>query len=68
MNSRKTSVIAETFEWLEQTAHNAASDPTYHDEIAALAYKLWQERGAPIGSDKEDWFRAEDELKNQKRS
>jgi len=36
------------------------------DEVAALAYKLWQERGCPIGSDQEDWFRAEDELKNRK--
>ena len=36
------------------------------DGIAALAYKLWQERGCPHGSDQEDWFRAEDELKNRK--
>ena len=36
------------------------------DGVAALAYKLWQERGCPIGSDKEDWFRAENELKNRK--
>jgi len=36
------------------------------DGIAALAYKLWQERGCPNGSDQEDWFRAENELKNRK--
>jgi hypothetical protein len=36
------------------------------DGIAALAYKLWQERGCPTGSDQEDWFRAENELKNRK--
>jgi len=36
------------------------------DGIAALAYKLWQERGCPLGSDQEDWFRAESELKNRK--
>jgi len=36
------------------------------DGIAALAYKLWQERGCPLGSDQEDWFRAENELKNRK--
>jgi hypothetical protein len=34
-----------------------------HDDIATLAYKLWQQRGCPDGSDQEDWFRAEDELK-----
>jgi hypothetical protein len=31
--------------------------------IAALAYQLWQQRGCPIGSDHEDWFRAENELR-----
>lgn len=36
------------------------------DGIPALAYKLWQERGCPNGSDQEDWFRAENELKNRK--
>ena len=36
------------------------------DEVAALAYKLWQERGCPIGSDQEDWFRAENEVQNRK--
>ena len=33
--------------------------------IAALAYELWQERGCPIGSPEEDWFRAEQELKRR---
>lgn len=31
-------------------------------DIAALAYELWQARGCPIGSPDEDWFRAEEEL------
>jgi hypothetical protein len=34
-----------------------------HEQIAALAYALWQERGCPEGSPEEDWFRAEAELK-----
>ena len=33
--------------------------------IAALAYQLWQERGCPIGSDQDDWFRAETMLRSQ---
>jgi hypothetical protein len=33
-----------------------------HEQIAALAYTLWQERGCPEGSAEEDWFRAEKEL------
>ena len=31
-------------------------------EIAAVAYRLWQENGCPAGSDQEDWFRAEELL------
>jgi hypothetical protein len=33
-----------------------------HEDIALLAYALWQERGCPEGSSEEDWFRAEQEL------
>ena len=31
--------------------------------IAARAYECWEERGYPIRSDQEDWFRAEAELR-----
>jgi hypothetical protein len=34
-----------------------------HEQITALAYALWQERGCPEGSPEEDWFRAEKELR-----
>lgn len=30
-----------------------------YEEIAALAYQLWNNRGCPIGSPEEDWCRAE---------
>jgi hypothetical protein len=33
------------------------------EEIAALAYTLWQARGCPYGSPEEDWSRAESELR-----
>ena len=36
-----------------------------HEEIAMQAYVLWQERGSPIGSPEEDWFRAEQEICSQ---
>lgn len=36
-----------------------------HDEIAALAYDLWQARGCPDGTSQEDWFRAAEELRSQ---
>jgi hypothetical protein len=40
-------------------------DPKNHNDVAMLAHKLWLKRGCPIGSDQEDWFRAENELKKR---
>jgi len=53
---------------MENTSDGMASDgvaPIDPDrgDIAALAYQLWNNRGCPIGSPDEDWFRAENELK-----
>ena len=42
------------------------SETMEESAIAARAYECWKERGCPIGSDQEDWFRAEKELKTQK--
>ncbi len=36
-----------------------------HDEIAALAYELWQARGCPAGSPEEDWFHAAEQLRSR---
>jgi Protein of unknown function (DUF2934) len=33
------------------------------DEIAILAYQLWQARGCPYGSPEEDWLHAESDLR-----
>jgi hypothetical protein len=33
-------------------------------QIAEIAYQLWLDKGCPIGSDQEDWFRAEELLKS----
>ena len=33
-----------------------------HAQIEKLAYQFWEERGRPLGSSEEDWFRAEREL------
>jgi len=32
------------------------------EEIEKLAYRLWEERRAPLGSPDDDWYRAEQEL------
>ena len=42
------------------------SETVSEDAITALAYQLWQDRGCPIGSDQQDWFQAEQELKGIK--
>ncbi len=31
-------------------------------DIAALAYHLWEDRGCPMGSPEEDWYKAEELL------
>jgi len=33
-----------------------------HEEIAKLAYALWQQRGCPDESAEVDWFEAEEKL------
>jgi hypothetical protein len=35
-----------------------------NETISALAYQLWLDRGCPLGSPEEDWFRAEEVLKS----
>jgi DUF2934 family protein len=36
------------------------------EEIARLAYEFWLERGSPIGTAEEDWFRAEAEVRSRR--
>ena len=38
-----------------------------NEEIAQLAYALWEERGCPEGCPEDDWFRAEQMLRNRAR-
>ena len=33
-----------------------------HQEIEKRAYRLWEERGRPMGTPEADWFRAKREL------
>jgi Protein of unknown function (DUF2934) len=33
-----------------------------HEQIEKLAYRLWEQRGGPLGSPEDDWFRAEEEF------
>jgi Protein of unknown function (DUF2934) len=38
-----------------------------HDEVSALAYSYWVERGYTEGSPEQDWLRAEEELRRRAR-
>jgi hypothetical protein len=35
------------------------------ETVEAMAYQFWLHRGCPTGSDQEDWYRAEAELKDK---
>jgi hypothetical protein len=47
-----------------ESPKTAATVSPTDNEIAILAHRLWLDRGCPVGSDHEDWFRAEEMLKN----
>jgi hypothetical protein len=37
----------------------------FHEQVARLAYALWQERGCPEGTPEVDWYRAEQQIQIQ---
>jgi hypothetical protein len=46
-----------------QTPTASIENRLTHEDIAALAYSLWEARGCPDGTPDEDWFNAEKALK-----
>ena len=42
-----------------------ASNQDDREEITRLAFQFWIERGCPIGTPEEDWFRAEAEVRSR---
>ena len=55
-------------EQIDQTQHvpafrqETAVERARSEEIARLAYVLWQQRGCPAGSAETDWLEAEQQL------
>jgi hypothetical protein len=47
---------------------NRSEAPVDPEAVEAMAYQLWLQRGCPIGSDQEDWYRAEAELRDMNRA
>ncbi|MCI0379461.1 MAG: DUF2934 domain-containing protein [Gemmataceae bacterium] len=59
--SRATS--APTATAAPMTGGNSASVP--HEKIAMRAYEKWCKRGCPQGTEQQDWFEAEKELRQE---
>lgn len=52
----------DTAESRPEATRTTPTAESIHEQIAALAYALWQERGCPEGSPEVDWFAAETKL------
>lgn len=50
---------------VEEANIQAAAQNTMREDIASLAYQLWQDRGCPVGSPDEDWYRAEEMVRDR---
>jgi hypothetical protein len=48
---------------IEPALEAPAADTGAHAQVAALAYAHWEARGCPDGSPEEDWYCAENELR-----
>jgi hypothetical protein len=62
---RSTGLKAEELEEFRaqfERIRNSLDDLEKVRKIAVLAYQFWQERGCPLGSPEQDWFRAEREI------
>src|SRR5208283_5649127 len=58
MSSDAAKTMPEGSGHLESVKTASTVSPT-ESEIATVAYRLWLDNGCPVGSDREDWFRAE---------
>jgi len=49
----------------ERSGPDTPQPQTTEEQIQALAHQYWIDRGSPIGSPDEDWFRAEEEIRRR---
>ena len=64
VRSRQSSTPAKGMA-LATNGYEQSSIDVSRDDIARLAYALWEQRGGEGGSPEQDWFRAESELKTR---
>lgn len=53
-------------EWESPAPPAPQYDPMEDKAIAQLAYEYWTQRGCPMGSPEEDWYRAEREIRKHR--
>jgi hypothetical protein len=49
----------------ERAMEAEPAEASLREQIALLAFQLWQQRGCPEGSAEEDWYLAENALTGQ---
>ena len=64
MSSDAATMMSESSTIVVSVKTAATVSPT-ESEISTVAYRLWLDNGRPVGSDQEDWLRAEEMLKNE---
>ena len=64
---RQWKTTTEKQDGITTTTVEPIPQPENQQEIISLAYEFWQARGCPDGTPEDDWFRAEEELKNRTR-
>jgi len=57
--SKRDKHVHQTTAVLDSPALDNSTPTMANDEIAKLAFELWQRRGCPAGSPEEDWMQAE---------
>jgi hypothetical protein len=63
--SENPPAVSRSSEMSPGSAAYAVEQQLSHEEIARLAYSLWEARGCPLGNSEEDWLRAEQELRRR---
>jgi hypothetical protein len=51
-----------------RSAVEEGSEPVSRNEVARVAYQLFEQRGRLHGFDQQDWFRAEEIVRQRRRS
>jgi hypothetical protein len=65
ITNEKRSAPSNTRRKKQQSPQTAKSRTPTQDQIAQRAYQIWQARGQTHGQDREDWLKAEEQLRSE---